>query len=126
MTNISLDDQIDLLQERVNLLAAAVVEGSPDSLQSVSGNLQLLAVELVGVLDAVGRSQLNFSGRASRMRALAAGLASVREGLFRQSAFVDRALALIVPAMQPKTTYPGSNAYGAPARQSGAFSVLSA
>ena len=124
MAHISLDIQIDLLEERLNLLAAAVVDGSPDVLQSVSANLQLLAVELMQMLEAQGRDQLGVSGRASRVRSLAAGLSMVREGLLRQSAYVDRALETIVPGMQKKSTYPGSNAYGAPVRQSGAFTVL--
>jgi hypothetical protein len=126
MSHISLDNQIDLLEERINLLAATVVDGSPDVLQSVSGNLQLLTVELKQMLEVGGLEQLGVSGRISRVRSLAAGLATVREGLLRQSAYVDRALELIVPAMHQKSTYPGSKAYGAPVRQSGAFSVLAA
>jgi hypothetical protein len=124
MAHTSIDSQIDLLEERFNLLAATVVDGSPDVLQSVSASLQLLAVELKQMLEAGGRDQLDVSGRASRVRSLAAGLSTVREGLLRQCAYVDRALELIVPGMQKKSTYPGSNAYGAPVRQSGAFAVL--
>ena len=126
MEHLSLHDHIDRLEERVNLLAATVVDGSPDLLQTVSGNLQLLAVELKKLLDVEGRHHIEASGLAPRVRLLAAGLATVREGLLRQSAYVDRALELIVPHMQQKSTYPGSKAYGAPVRQSGAFSVLSA
>ncbi len=126
MENLSLHDHIDRLEERVNLLAASVVDGNPELLQSVSGDLQSLAIELKHLLEANVRNQLEASGLAARVRLLAAVLASVREGLFRQSAYVDRALELIVPHMQQKSTYPGSKAYGAPVRQSGAFSVLSA
>jgi hypothetical protein len=124
MAHISLDDQIDLLEGRFNLLAASVVDGSPDVLQSVSAKLQLLTVELMQMLEADGRDQLGVSDRASRVRSLAAGLSTVREGLLRQSAYVDRALETIVPGMQKNSTYPGSNAYGAPVRQSGAFAFL--
>lgn len=124
MAHISIDSQIDLLEERFKLLAATVVDGSPDVLQSVSSNLQLLAVELKQMVDAGGRDQLGVLDRASRVRSLVAGLSTVRESLLRQSAYVDRALELIVPGMQKKSTYSGSNAYGAPVRQSGAFTVL--
>jgi hypothetical protein len=124
MAHFSIDSQIDLLEERFKILASTVVDGSPDVLQSVSSNLQLLVVELKQMLDAGGRDLLGVSDRASRVRSLAAGLSTVREGLLRQAAYVDRALELIVPAMQKKSTYPGSNAYGAPVRQSGAFAFL--
>ena len=126
MEHLSLHDHIDRLEERVNLLATTVVDGSPNLLQSVSGDLQSLAVELKHLLEANVRNPLEASGLATRVRLLAAVLATVREGLLRQSAYVDRALELIVPHMQQKSTYPGSKAYGAPVRQSGAFSVLSA
>jgi hypothetical protein len=126
MSNTTLDTQLDFLEERLNLLAATAIDGSPDVLQTVSGSIRLLAVELKQMLEADGWNPMGVSGRASRVRSLAAGLATVREGLLRQSAYVDRALELIVPAMQQKSTYPGSTAYGAPVRQSGAFAVLSA
>jgi hypothetical protein len=125
MVQISLDNHIDVLEERFDLLAAAVVDGSPEVLQSVSADFQLLTVELLQMLNAGGRDQMGISDSASRVRSLAAGLSTVREGLLRQAAYVDRALELIVPGMQKKATYPGSNnAYGAPALQSGAFAVL--
>ena len=126
MLHISLDDQLDLLEERFEALAGTLIDGNPDWVQSASASLQLLAVELVQMLDANGRAQLRVPGRSHRIRALASGLATVRENLFRQSAYVDRALELIVPATQQKSTYSGNRAYGGPVRQSGAFKVLSA
>jgi hypothetical protein len=126
MLHISLDDQLDLLEERFEALAGTLIDGNPDGVQSASASLQLLAVELVQMLDANGRAQLRVPGRSHRIRALASGLATVRENLFRQSAYVDRALELIVPATQQKSTYSGNRAYGGPVRQSGAFKVLSA
>jgi hypothetical protein len=126
MLHISLDDQLDLLEEHFEALASSLIAGNPDALQSSSASLQLLAVELVQMLNADGRGQLRVSDRSRRVRALAGGLATVRENLFRQSAYVDRALELIVPATQQKSTYSGSRAYGGPVRQSGAFKALSA
>jgi hypothetical protein len=126
MLHISIDDQLDLLEERFQALASSLIDGNPEVLQSASASLQILAVELVQMLNADGRGQLGASGRSRRVRALAGGLATVRENLFRQSAYVDRALELIVPATQQKSTYSGSRAYGGPVRQSGAFAVLSA
>ena len=126
MLHISIDDQLDHLEERLAALASTLIDGNPDALQSASASLQLLAVELVQMLNADGRGQLGVSGRSRRVRALSAGLGTVRENLFRQSAYVDRALELIVPATNQKSTYSGISTYGGPARQSGAFTVLSA
>ena len=126
MLHISIDDQLDLLEERLIALARTLVEGNPDAFQSASASLQLLSVELVHMLKSGGRGQFGGSGRAHRIRAMAGGLAAIRENLFRQSAYVDRALEVLVPATRQKSTYPGSRTYGGPVRQSGAFSVLSA
>jgi UDP-N-acetyl-D-mannosaminuronic acid transferase (WecB/TagA/CpsF family) len=126
MSHIFIDNQIDLLEDRLNAMAAAVIDGTPDVLQSVSANLQRLAVDLMQTLDGGGYAQEHTSSHVRRIRSLAAGLATVREGLLRQSAYIDRALELVVPAMQKKSTYAGSGAYGAPVRQSGAFGVLAA
>ncbi len=126
MLNMPLDHHLDLLEERLNILAAALIDDSPEIFQSTSASLQLLAVELVQILDANGRGELGGAVRAHRIRSLAGGLAAVRENLLRRSAFVDRALELIVPASQQKSTYAGSRTYGGPARRSGAFKVLAA
>lgn len=52
-------------------------------------------------------------------------LQPLREGLLRQSAFVERALEIVMPAAQ-QATYASGTRYGGAVRQSGAFRVLSA
>ena len=126
MSLTTIDSQLDLLEERFNTLAGALIDGNAESLQAASASLQLLAVELARMLAAGGEGRLVQSACSHRIRSLTAGLAVVRENLLRQSAYVDRALELIVPATQQKSTYAGSRTYGGSIRQSGAFKVLSA
>ena len=126
MSNISIDSQLDLLDAQIKELGTSLIDGTPELLQAASAKFQQLAVELIQMADEVGRGQLNIPQRARRIRALNSALTTVREGLLRQAAYADHALAQVVPATQHKATYAGARAYGGPIRQSGAFSVLSA
>jgi hypothetical protein len=126
MSHNSVNSQIDLLEERLGVLAATVIDGRAEMLQAASAGLQLLAVDLLQMLDAKELEQLRAPQCSRRIRSLATGLALVRENLLRQAAYVDRALELVMPSSQQKSTYPGSRTYGAPVRQSGAFNVLAA
>jgi len=126
MSHSSFDHQLDLLEFQLQELGASLIDGNPALLQAASTKLQQLAVDLIQMADEFGLPQLRAPGLARRIRALSSGLASVRENLLRQSAYVDHALALVVPATQQKSTYAGARTYGSPIRQSGAFSVLAA
>jgi hypothetical protein len=126
MTHFSFDQQLDLLESQLQELGGSLIAGDSALLQAASTKLQQLAVDLIQMADAPGRTQLRRPDSARRIRALSAGVATVRENLLRQSAYVDHALALVVPATQQKSTYAGTRTYGGPIRQSGAFSVLSA
>lgn len=127
MSYSSLDIQLDLLDSQLQELSAIVVKGDALALPVVGARLQQLAVELIQLADAAGRQTLGLQGRLGKLRSLSARLSIVRESLMRQTAFVDHALALVVPATQQKATYAGSSkGYGSPIRQSGAFTVLAA
>ncbi len=126
MSHSTLDIQLDLLEAQIQELGGSLIAGNPELFQTAGARFQQLAVELIQMADQVGRVQLNSPSRARRIRALSSGLGALRENLLRQSAYVDHALAVVVPATQQKATYAGTRAYGSPIRQSGAFSVLSA
>lgn len=126
MTHFSFDHQLDLLESQLQELGSSLIASDAALLQTASTKLQQLAVDLIQMADAMGRTQLRSPDFARRIRSLSAGVASVRENLLRQSAYVDHALALVVPATQQTSTYAGTRTYGGPIRQSGAFSVLSA
>lgn len=126
MSHVSFDHQLDMLESQLKELGAILVDGSPDQLHMASTRIQQLAVDLIQMADAVGRAELSAPVFSRRIRALSNGLTTVRENFLRQSAYVDHALALLVPETSQMATYPGARAYGGPVRQSGAFSVLSA
>lgn len=126
MSYSSLDTQLDFLEAQFKELADSLLDGSSARVQSAGAALQKLAVEFVQTADELGHAQLLVSNRVLRLKTLASGIATVRESLLRQSAYVDRALELVVPAAQPQATYAGSRTYGGPVRQSGAFAVLAA
>ncbi len=126
MSHKSLDSQLDLLEAHFKDVAASLIDGSPATVQANAEALQRLAVELIQMADNVGRVQLASPHRMRRIKALAGGIATLRESLLRQLAYFDRALEVVVPATREKATYAGSAAYGAPGRQSGAFKVLAA
>lgn len=127
MTRSSLDNQLELLEAQFNEVGNCLMDGNPEGLKSSGARLQQMAVELMQLADAAGRTQLKSTARTQRMRALASGVAVLREHMLRQSAFVDRALAVLVPATGHKATYTGgAGAFDRQARHSGAFTVFSA
>lgn len=126
MPDSSLDIQLGRLEIHFKEVEACLIDGNATNMQASGAKLQRLAVEFMQAADAVGRAQLGSPARIRRVRALAVGIASLRENLLRQLAYVDHALEIVVPATRKKATYAGSATYGNPVRQSGAFTVLSA
>lgn len=125
MTNHSLDDQLDQIEQQFNELSTTLVDGDANGVRLASAALQQLAVDLIQMVDEMGSASLASHSRGQRIQLLASAIPSLRENLLRRSAYVDRALEMIIPATQ-KTTYAGGGAYGGGVRQSGAFKVLSA
>lgn len=121
-----IDVRLDALELQLKKMGEALVSGGPTLVGSVGATFQQLAVEFIQVVDEVGRTQLASHDRVQKIKALANGLAGLRESLLRRSAYVDRALEILVPATQQKTTYAGSGTYGKTVRNSGAFTSLSA
>lgn len=126
MSSSAVDAHLDLLESEFKALSACLIDSRPEDLLTASTTLQRLAVELAKMATASGQLRLKSSPQLLRIKALAAGIATVRENLMRQMAFVGRALEIVVPATRDKSTYAGGGAYGQPVQQSGAFSVLSA
>ena len=121
-----LDTQLDCLETQVKELSESLLGANPVAVQTCGATLQRLAVELVHLAHGAGRDQLGYSRRIQRIKALARGMASLRETLLRRIAYVDRALEVVMPVSRDKPTYAGGSAYGQPVRQSGAFSVFAA
>jgi len=125
MSNISLDAQLDLIEQQFNEVSTALQDGNAQAVQSAAARLQQLAVDFTLIVEKMGRGRWATPQRALRIKGLAHTLPALRENLLRRSAYVDRALEMIIPATK-KTTYAGGSAYGDAMRQSGAFKFLSA
>ena len=127
MTRSSLDNQLDILEAQFRDVGASLMAGNPELLESTGARFQQMAVELKQIADGMGRMQLKSTTRTQRIRALVSGMGVLRENLLRQSAYVDRALGVLVPSTGHKATYAGGGgAFNRQVRQSGAFTVLSA
>jgi hypothetical protein len=127
MSLTTLEQQLSLLEAQFNAVSSALIAADPVDVQTSSAQLQQLAVEFLQMLDDCGRNSLHSPHLALRLQALTQGMPMVRENLLRRSAYVERALALLVPQAQAQSTYSSSNdPYARGVRASGQFKAFSA
>jgi hypothetical protein len=126
MSFTSLEYQLDLLERQFNEVSSALIDGDPVAVESNCLALQQLAVDFVQIADELGQSSLDAGHLTIRIQALAEGLPTLRQNLLRRSSFVERALELLVPAMQQTTYSKNPSPYGKGVQQSGQFKVFSA
>jgi hypothetical protein len=107
-------------------VSQALISGEPMALTQASAQLRQSAVQFSGVVKQLSPAELAHPLLRSRLKLLAAGLASRRESLIRRTAQVERALASIVPSTCNTTYSQGSRPYAGTVRQTGAFKVLAA
>ena len=120
-----LDSQLDRIELQFHELGSLLLSGNAQQVQLASAQMQQLTVDLLHMVDEVGCSTVQSRSYLGRLRACAAAIQPLREGVLRQSAYVDRALEVVMPAAQ-RATYASGAKYGGAVRQSGAFKVLSA
>jgi hypothetical protein len=127
MSLTTLEQQLSLLEAQFNAVSSALIATDPVDVQTSSAQLQQLVVEFLQMRDDCGRNSLNTPHLALRLQALAQGMPMVRENLLRRSAYVERALALLVPQAQTQSTYSDSSGpYASGVRASGQFKAFSA
>ncbi len=126
MSFTSLEHQLNLIERQFNEVSRSLVDGDPVTVETSSGALQQLAVDFVQMVDESGQSILNTPQLALRIKAISEGMPVLRESLIRRSAFVDRALQLVVPATQQTTYATSSGPYGGAFKQSGQMKAQSA
>lgn len=107
-------------------VAQSLVSGDPLSLQAASVALRQAAVDFSGLVQSLSSADLQNPALQIRVKKLADGMASHREGLMRRSAMVERRLNALVPATQNNTYAQAGRGYGSSGKQSGAFKVLAA
>jgi hypothetical protein len=125
MTALSVQSQIDRLEQQFKAVASLLVEDQPNAITSGCEAVQQLSVELVQTFDSLPPLAVP-APILLRLKELSQGITVLRENLLRRAAYVDYALSVVVPT-SPKSTYGAATSpYGTLARQSGAFKVLAA
>jgi hypothetical protein len=126
MSQQSLVGLLDLVEQQFNEVSVVLVSGDPGALQQACEALQQLSVQLMQLLERRDFAHQITQPLALRMQSLSQGIAVLRAQLIRRSAFVDQALAVVVPTEAHATYGKAASPYGAVTRQSGAFKVLAA
>jgi hypothetical protein len=126
MSQKSLSEFLDLVEQKFNEVSVFIASGEPEQLSAQCHVLQQLSVELMETL-----TRREFSSQRTpkvhlRLVSLAHGISQARAQMLRRAAYVDQALAIVVPTESLSTYGKSSSPYGAVARQSGAFKVLAA
>ncbi|PJC14172.1 MAG: hypothetical protein CO065_14840 [Comamonadaceae bacterium CG_4_9_14_0_8_um_filter_57_21] len=131
MNTLNVDSQLSPLEDHLAFLSAAVIRGDAAELVKASAQVQSLAVALSQNLPLWTEHLQSHASDQRRVKAMAARLVSLREGLLRQGVGVERTLAALMPAAQshtyaPKTGLAGHPLYGSAGRQSGEFKAFTA
>jgi hypothetical protein len=127
MSLTTAEQQLNRLEAQFQAVSDALLAADPEDLHSSSAALQQLAVEFLQLRNEGGFHSVNASQLELRLQGLAQGMLMVRESLLRRNAYVERALAVLVPQAQAKTTYSDSSApYGSAVRVSRQFKGLAA
>ncbi len=129
MSQPSVFNQLDLVEQQFNEVSAVMVEGIPENIQAASAVFQRLTVDFVQLLEQAGpyaaRNVGSNPSLVSRLKSLSEGIAQLRANVLRRAAYVEQALQIVVPT-GPSATYAGGSPYGTGIRQTGAFKVLAA
>jgi len=127
MTNIPWDAALAAIEHQLHTLSAGVQQQDPQSVLQAAGTLQQECVDFVQRLQNASPHSLRVANPVvQRLHAIHRELGQVREHLLRSSAYVDKALQVVL-ATEPESTYGNATSrYAAVARQSGAFRVLAA
>ena len=124
MQNITIETQLALAEQRLNVAVHCLNEGHGQALLEASEGLQVTAVGLVQLMQAARANDLA-AEYAAKIGDLAQRLIFLRENLIRRSAYVERALKVVMPAVE-KTTYQTHGPYGSILRSAGAMNTASA
>jgi hypothetical protein len=120
----SIEIQLALAEQQLDAAVHCLNEGHGQALMEASEGLQTTAVGLVQLMH-TARSGPNASHYGVKIGELAQRLISLRENLIRRSAYVERALKVVMPAVE-KTTYQTRGPYGSTLRSAGAINTASA
>jgi hypothetical protein len=131
MPSTHLEHYLDHVEQSFSEAAQALASGDPAIAAVACEGLLQLAVSFLQACDETGRHTLAVPALKSRIQALVMAFPQLQEALRRNSAYVDRALATVVPT-EKSSTYAASQGitsgalYGTAIRQTGSFTYLAA
>ena len=120
----SIENQLLLVEQQLDAAMDYLNAGNAQALTQASEALRNTAVDLVQMMN---RTRLGATGPEfnAKLGQLAQRLISLRENLLRRSAFVDRALTVVLPTVG-ETTYQPTRPYGTGPRSSGTMTMVAA
>ena len=124
MQNTSIDTQLALAEQQLNAAVYCLNEGHAQALMDASEGLQATAGSLVQLMH-MSRTVAPAAGYAAKIGELAQRLIFLRENLIRHSAYVERALKVVMPEVV-NVTYHNHGPYGSKLRSVGGMNIASA
>lgn len=126
MISAHLEEALAEVELHFSDVSAALVSGEPLALAAASAALRQAAMDFSALLQRLTPADLKSKNLTSRLKNIAAGMATQRESLLRRTVLVERALHAIVPATQTATYAQATGPYGSLGKQTGAFKFLAA
>lgn len=124
MKNTPIENQLALAEQQLDAAVLYLNAGHSDALLQASEGLQATAVGLVQLMQTARVGSL-MSEHGAKIGELAQRLIVLRENLIRRSAYVERALKVVMPVVD-KPTYQSRGPYGSSLRSAGAVNTASA
>ena len=124
MQNVSMGSQLNLVEEQLNEAMRCLNDGDGQALVEASASLQATAMVLMQLMHTHRRTN-SAQQFGVQIGQLAKRLITLRENLVRRSAYVDRALKVVLPTTDV-STYQSRGPYGSGLRSSGNMNVFSA
>ena len=124
MQAISVTSQLGLVEQQLSEAMGYLNEGDSQALVRASASLQATALNLVQLIQ-VQRKTGSVEQFGPQVGQLAKRLLELRENLIRRSAYVDRALRVVLPSTD-RSTYQSRGPYGNGAKPSGSMQSVSA
>lgn len=126
MLPAQIEKQLSEIEQQCAALAEAVNSGEPISLETASTQLRQLAVELARSHEVSHLDAQTMPAFKARLQKVVVGIGAQRGSLARRAAVVERGLNAMMPATRESTYGQAAGPYGAAAKQSGAFKLLTA
>lgn len=126
MVPAHIEDALAGVELVFNEVAAALESGEPAALVAASAAMRQAALDFAGLLQRLTPTDLNHQNLKARIKKLADGMVTQREGLIRRTVLVEMELNTVVPATRSATYAGASTPYGSAGKQTGAFKYLAA